>query len=142
MHESRSTPPLIDRYSLASLLIYFGLSLFFFGRSLAGHFSNAHLGTGPDPSVMIWMLVWWSHSLGHRLNVFVTHAIWAPSGFNLAWATCIPLAAWIALPLTRTFGPVVSYNLLCLLAPALASWTAFILCRYLTNSYWPSLIGG
>ena len=142
MHESRSTPSPIDRYSLASLLIYFALSLFFFGRSLAGHLSNAHLGTGPDPSVMIWMLVWWSHAIAHRLNVFMTHAIWAPSGFNLAWATCIPLAAWIALPLTRTFGPVVSYNLLCLLAPALASWTAFILCRYLTNSYWPALLGG
>jgi hypothetical protein len=142
MHETRSTPPLIDRYSLANLLIYFALSLLFFGRSLAGHLSNAHLGTGPDPSVMIWMLVWWSHAIARRLNVFMTHAIWAPSGFNLAWATCIPLAAWVSLPLTRIFGPVVSYNLLCLLAPALASWTAFILCRYLTKSYWPALLGG
>ena len=128
--------------SLASLLIYLALSVLFFGRSLAGHLSNFHVGTGTDPSVMMWMLAWWSHAIGRRLNVFVTHAIWAPSGFNLAWATCIPLAAWISIPLTRIFGPVVSYNLLCLIAPALASWTAFILCRYVTKSFWPSLLGG
>ena len=128
--------------SLASLLIYLALSVLFFGRSLAGHLSNFHVGTGTDPSVMMWMLAWWSHAIGRRLNVFVTHAIWAPSGFNLAWATCIPLAAWVSIPLTRIFGPVVSYNLLCLIAPALASWTAFILCRYVTKSFWPSLLGG
>ena len=144
MHELPSTQSPIDRYGLASfasLLIYLALSLSFFGRSLAGRLSTYHIGTGTDPSVMMWMLVWWSHAIA-RANAFMTHAIWAPSGFNLAWSTCIPLAAWVATPITRTFGPVVSYNLLCLVAPAMASWTAFIMCRYLTRSYWPSLLGG
>ena len=26
--------------------------------------------------------------------------------------------------------------------PALAAWTAFLLCRYLTRSLWPSIVGG
>lgn len=129
-----------DRYGLASLLIYLALSVLFFGRSLAP--SNGQIGSGPDPSLFVWVLAWWSHAIAGRLNVFMTDAIWAPSGINLAWTTCIPLAAWIALPLTRTLGPVVSYNLLCLLAPAVASWTAFILCRYMTRTYWPSFLGG
>ena len=129
-----------DRYGIASVLIYLALSVLFFGRSLVP--SSSRIGTGADPTFFMWMLVWWSHAIADRLNVFMTGAIWAPSGVNLAWTTCVPLAAWIALPLTHTFGPVVSYNLLCLLAPALASWTAFILCRYVTRTYWPSFLGG
>ena len=45
-------------------------------------------------------------------------------------------------PVTRLLGPVVAYNLWCLLAPATAGWTAFILCRYITRSFWPALLGG
>ena len=145
MHKSVSTQSPTNRYwlaSFASFLIYFALSVLYFGRSLAGRFSTYHIGTGTDPSLFMCMLSWWSHAIAGHLNVFMTDAIWVPSGVNLAWTTCIPLAAWFALPLSHTFGPVVSYNLLCLLAPALASWTAFILCRYVTRTYWPSFLGG
>ena len=45
-------------------------------------------------------------------------------------------------PITRIWGPVVAWNILCLIAPALAAWCAFILCRHLTDSFLPSLIGG
>ncbi len=131
-----------DRYGVAALALYLSLSALFFGRGLAGHFYSVYIGSGPDPSLFMWFLVWWSHALSHRLNPFITHALWAPGNFNLAWTTCIPLAGVIAIPLTRTLGPLVSYNLLCLLAPALASWSAFILCRYITKTYWPSLLGG
>ena len=29
-----------------------------------------------------------------------------------------------------------------ILLPALAAWTAFLLCRHLTGSFWPSFAGG
>jgi hypothetical protein len=68
--------------------------------------------------------------------------LFAPLGASLAWATIVPLAAVAALPITWALGPVVAYNLLCLLAPALAGWSAFVLCRWITHSYWPSIAGG
>jgi hypothetical protein len=40
------------------------------------------------------------------------------------------------------WGPVFAYNAACLLAVALAGWCAFILCRYVTSAYWPSIFGG
>ena len=47
-----------------------------------------------------------------------------------------------ALPITWSLGPVAAYNVLCLLAPAIAGWSAFVLCRWITHSYWPSIAGG
>jgi len=90
----------------------------------------------------MWFLAWWPYAIAHRVNPFVTHAIYAPGGKNLAWSTTIPLASVITAPITATFGPVVAYNILSIGAPALAAWTAFLLCRYISCSYWPALLGG
>jgi hypothetical protein len=54
----------------------------------------------------------------------------------------MPLAAWTVYPVTRVFGPIVSYNLVCLLSPALAGWSAFILCRHVAGRWRPALFGG
>ena len=137
---SREAP--FDLRSLSAFTVYLALSLVFFGRALLGHFSAYHIGAGPDPGWAIWCLVWWPHAVVNGLNLFVTHAIWAPSGFNLTWQTSIPLASAVASPLTATLGPVAAFNILCLLSPPLDAWCAFILCRYLSRSYWASLLGG
>ena len=50
--------------------------------------------------------------------------------------------ALLATPLTLAAGPVVSFNLLAALAPPLAAWAAFILCRRLTGKFWAGLAGG
>ena len=70
------------------------------------------------------------------------HAIYAPDGINLAWATTVPGLALPFAPVTILFGPVVAYNLAALLMPALGAWTAYLLCRYLTGSLWASVVGG
>jgi len=54
----------------------------------------------------------------------------------------MPLAAGTVYPVTRVFGPIVSYNLVCLFSPALAGWSAFILCRHVAGRQWPALFGG
>jgi hypothetical protein len=45
-------------------------------------------------------------------------------------------------PLTCLTNPVVSFNVLSLLAPGLSAWTAFLLARYLTRDTFASFIGG
>ena len=91
---------------------------------------------------MMWFLVWWPHAVINGINPFLSSAIFAPTGFNLAWQTSIPLASVIASPLTATLGPVAAFNILCLLSLPLDAWCAFILCRYVTRSYLSSLLGG
>jgi hypothetical protein len=65
-----------------------------------------------------------------------------PAGVNLAWVASIPAVAIAFAPLTLLAGPVVSYNTAMLLMPALAAWSAFLLCRAVTARIWPSLAGG
>jgi hypothetical protein len=152
--DSPATPPwagmasvpqaerVFDRFGCVALVFYAAISVFVFARSLLSDFANSYVGQGPDPSAFMWLLVWWPHAISHRLNPFLTHAIFAPAGLNLAWRTTIPLASLLVSPITAAFGPVVAYNILSLASPPLAAWTAFILCRHIAHSYWPALLGG
>ncbi len=131
-----------DPLGLIAFAIYAALALIIFGRGLALAPARSFVGLTADPSVYMWFLVWWPHAIVNGLNPFVTDVLWAPGGFNLTWTTGIPLAGLIAAPITARCGPIVAYNLLCLLCPALAAWTAFLLCRRITARCWPSLAGG
>ena len=142
MAEKSASSRAFDRQALGAFTLYVVVSFFFFGRGLVGNFSTWYLGRGPDPPQSIWFLAWWAYAIAHRVNPFLTKLVYVPAGANLAWSTAAPLAAWIALPIIWSFGPVVAYNILCLLGPALAGWAAFVLCRWITRSYWPSLAGG
>jgi hypothetical protein len=63
-------------------------------------------------------------------------------GINLSWATTVPALSLAASPITLTLGPVIAYNVLAILAPSLAAWTAYVLCRHVTKDHWASLMGG
>jgi len=126
---------------LAGLAFCF-LSVELFGRTVIFSPSSTYIGHGPDPSQYMWALVWWPHALARRLNPFMVSAVWAPLDYNLAWFTSIPGPSLIVWPVTRLLGPVVAYNLWCMVAPATAAWGGFILCRYVARSFWSALLGG
>jgi hypothetical protein len=131
-----------DLPGLAALAFYFALAALFFARGLGGRLSTTYIGKGVDPPQLMWLMAWWPHALAHGVNPLFTDTIWAPHGLNLAWATSVPLASLLAAVPVAIAGPIPTYNLLCLLALALAAWTAFVLCRYLTCAYFASLAGG
>ncbi len=127
---------------IRAFVLYAAVAFCFFGlRLLIDHGSN-YVGTGADPQIFIWSFGWWPHAILHGQNPFATTAIWAPDGVNLAWTTTVPGLALLFSPLTLIAGPVISYNVAAVLMPALAAWTAFLLCRHLTGRVWPSLVGG
>lgn len=132
----------LDGPGLAAFAIYLGLAFVFFARGLVGRFSSSYIGQGVDPQMLMWLMAWWPHAILHGLNPLYTGAVWAPHGVNLAWTTCMPLLSLALAPLTLATGPIFAYNVGCLLAVALAGWSAFILCRYVSGSYWASLVGG
>jgi hypothetical protein len=132
----------VTRERFVALALYLTLAAFLFARPSASQFARSYLGWGTDQCFFIWCLVWWPYAFVHHLNPFVAKTVFAPSGLNLTWTTPVPLISWLAVPLTSALGPVAVYNLLCVICPALNAWTAFLLCRYLTRDFWPSLIGG
>ncbi len=95
-----------------------------------------------DAATFMWALDWWPHALVHGLNPFVTHYAWAPTGFDVARSTTIPTAAFVMAPITALFGPIVSYNVLSILSPALSAFTAYLLCRRIAGRELPAIVGG
>jgi hypothetical protein len=128
--------------SAAALAAYCGVSFAFFGAWVVAHPAGRTIGRSPEANDFVWSFAWWPHALWHGENPIVTHAIWAPSGLDLAWAITSPGLALALTPVTLAAGPVVSYNVAAVLIPALGAWTAFLLCRYVTQAFWPSLAGG
>jgi hypothetical protein len=127
----------------AALVVYGSLSVIFFGVDIVAHPAGEFVGRGGDPQkIFIWSLAWWPYALSHHLNPFIARTIWPPAGYNLTWATTVPGPSVIAYPVTRRYGPIVSYNILMLLSPVLAALSSFILCRHLCRRFWPALTGG
>jgi hypothetical protein len=118
------------------------VSVLYFGIPVLAHPGRDLVGTGTDPDLFVWALGWWPHAIVHGENPIVTHAVWAPVGVNLAWVTAVPALALTLAPLTLLAGPVVTFNVLAVLLPAFAAFTAYLLCRHLTGRFWPSLAGG
>ena len=132
----------LDRVGLSALAVYAVASVLFFGRGVLGQLSTAQIGKGQDPQLVMWFLAWWPHAIANHLNPFFPRVLFAPQGFNIGWTTCVPLMSILAAPITFSFGPTVTYNVLCMLLPALAAWAVFLLCREVTGAWWPSLVGG
>ncbi|MGI9117033.1 MAG: hypothetical protein ACR2JV_05295 [Gaiellales bacterium] len=125
------------------LLGYAVASAFLIGRFWLRAPHDAVVGSfGADQGFFAWSLVHWLEALTGSQAPFLTDRIDAPMGFNLAWATTIPGPAILLAPLTALTGPLVPYNLLAIAAPALAAWTAYLLCRHLTRDPVAAIVGG
>jgi hypothetical protein len=134
--------PLRATWRVAVPAAYFLISFLYFGLRLLPHPGRDYIGSGLDPEIFIWSFAWWPHAILHGENPFVSHAIWAPDGVNLAWMTSIPGLALLFFPFTLVFGPVLAFNVASISLPALAAWTAYLLCRRVTGSSWAALVGG
>jgi hypothetical protein len=111
---------------------------------LAGGLANFSIGTGEsnDPQIFIWGLAWYPYALRHGLDPLYTTLVFAPSGYNLAWSTTLPAPALALWPVTARFGPLVAFNLMSVLIPLLSAYTAFALCRHVSQSPPASIAGG
>ena len=97
---------------------------------------------GSEASVFIWSLEWWARAVTHASNPLLTHAVWAPTGMNLAWVTTVPGPAILVAPLTRAAGATVSFNTLVLLTPPLTAWTTYLLAHRVTRRALPAIAAG
>jgi hypothetical protein len=130
------------RAALAAAATYVLASFLYFGLRPLIEPGGQYVGVFDDPQIPIWSFAWWLRAIEHAQNPFVTHAIWAPSGLDLAWVNTVPAVSALFAPLTAAVGPVAAYDVAAVLLPALSAFTAFLLCHYLTGRFWPSVLGG
>jgi hypothetical protein len=122
-------------YAAASLLLY-GRGLVMDPGRVAGSYGGA------DQSFGVWSLVHWSRVLVAGDAAFLTHAIYAPQGFDLGWASTMPGPSLLLAPITLTAGPTVAYDVIALAAPALTGLATYALCRRLSGSTAGALVAG
>lgn len=114
-----------------------------FGRAVVLAPATTVVGdAGADKTIPMWSFVWWAHALGQGHDPFSANVVWAPKGIDLAWVNAVPGPSVVAYPLTALIGPVATYNVVVLAAPALSAWTAYLLARWITRAFWPSLAAG
>jgi len=130
------------RTNVLVLTGYIAISYAYFGAPLGSHPGRDLVGYGRDLQLFVWDLAWWPHAILTWQNPFVSHAIYAPTGIDLAWVTSIPGLAIAFAPVTLLFGPDVAFNVAEIAMPALAAFTAYLLCRHLTRSLRASVAGG
>ena len=129
--------------ALWPLGLYALLSLGMFALPVAAHPLHTIIAADEiDSSQFMWFYGWWPHALLHGWNPLITHEVFVPEGFNLAWATSVPLPSVVMAPVTLAFGPVLTWNLIQVAMPALNAWTGYLLCRHVTGRTAPALVGG
>src|SRR5580765_2370414 len=92
------------RASLAALAGYLAVSFLYLGLAVAAHPGRDIVGAGTDAEIFVWSFAWWPHAIAHGIDPFVTRAIWAPEGINLAWTTSVPALALAFAPVTWLAG--------------------------------------
>ncbi len=126
--------------SLAVLGAFIGLSCLLFLPMFRPGLRAIQGGTG-DPGLFLFWLRWAPFSVAHGLNPLFTHYIDAPRGADAMWNTSMLPLGWLLAPVTLLWGAVVSFDLACVLGPALTAWTASIWLRRHTGPL-PALVGG
>ncbi len=78
-----------------------------------------------DVASYVWSLWWLAHQVVHLGNPWFTGYMAAPVGIQLGFDTLLPLPGLIMTPITLLFGPVVSFALLTIVAPALLCYAMY-----------------
>jgi hypothetical protein len=96
-----------------------------------------------DPSQELWFLTWTRWALIHGHSPFLSNAIYAgQGGANMMTNTSWMLPAVLLAPVTWLFGPIASFNVLAVLAPALSGWCCFAAARVVTSFLPAQVLGG
>jgi hypothetical protein len=130
------------RDGLLVFLVLLAFTVLLFALPVVPRLGNSCVGACVrDFRLYVWSMDWLSYAVSHGVDPFRTAFLWAPSGTSLTWVTTLPVPALAMLPVTFTLGPVAAANVLLVLAPPLAGWAMFLVCREITHRPLPAFFG-
>jgi hypothetical protein len=115
-------------YSAAVVASYLLLGLVAYWPAIP-NISDRYYGQTSDYVLSAWFIGWIPHAISHGQNPFFTNGMFVPAGVNLAQNTASPLLGLIGAPLTELFDPLVSTNVLMVLAMPVSAAAAFVVLR-------------
>ena len=145
--DGRSLNGLLDRLragraQVLILLAFLGLAVLLLGSTWTSPTTRT-LGAGTgDPGVFAWFLRWTPFAIGRQISPLFSDYLNHPDGINLMWNTWVPLPGLLLSPLTLTFGPVLTLNVLLTLAYGLSAWSAYMAIRRYVPNHGAAAVGG
>ncbi len=112
-----------------------------------GHFSSlgpSHMAGNAemDSIVQVWWLAWTAYALPHGHNLFLAPWLNSPFGQNFGVNGSMVALGVLFMPITKLFGPVVTWNIALRLALALSAISMCLVLRRWTR-WWPAaFVGG
>ena len=86
-------------------------------------------GSNADFTQSVWFIGWVPHAMNHWVNPFFSDAMYVPTGVNLAQNTASPFLGFLTYPISLLASPLVSANLLMVLAMPVSATAAFLVLR-------------
>jgi hypothetical protein len=124
------------------LVAFLGLSLWLFAPAWSSPTGTTLAGGNGDPAIFIWFLRWIPFALEHGHDLLVAHHLNYPDGVNLMWNTSLVLPGLLLAPLTLRFGPVLTFNVVLVLAYGLSAWCAYLAIRRFVPGHLAAAVGG
>lgn len=97
------------------------------------YLADGKLPATSDVSGFVWNIWWTGHQLVHFSNPFFTSHMAAPVGTHLAFSTLMPLAGWLAAPVTVLYGPSAAFTLITIVTPGLLCYAMYRAARLWLN---------
>jgi hypothetical protein len=130
------------RMPLFVLLVFLTLAALLLGPVWTSPTSRTLGGGVGDPGDFMWFLRWTPFAVERHLSPFFTDYLNHPYGVNLMWNTWIPLPGLLLAPVTLAWGPVLTVNILLVLAFGLSSWSAYLAIRRYVPGHGAAVVGG
>ena len=124
------------------LLLFLALGVWMFAPAWKSPTTVTLEGGDGDPAIFMWFLRWAPYAVAHGHELLVTHHLNYPDGVNLMWNTSLPLPGLLLGPVTTTWGPVLTFNLLLVLSYGLSAWCAYLAIRRFVPGHLAAAVGG
>jgi hypothetical protein len=130
-----SPPPLL-------LLAFLGLAMLRYAPAWSSPTTTTAEGADGDAAIIIWFLRWIPFAVDHGRQLLFSDHLNLPGGVNLMWNASLPLLGFVLSPLTSRWGPVLTFNVVLVLANGLSAWAAYLAIRRYVAGHLPAVVGG
>jgi hypothetical protein len=124
------------------LIAFLGLSFWLFAPAWSSPTGTTLAGGNGDQAILIWFLRWTPFAPAHGHDLLVAHHLNYPDGGNLMWNASLVLPGLLLAPLTLRFGPVLTLNVVLVLALGLSAWCAYLAIRRFVPGHLAAAAGG
>jgi hypothetical protein len=124
------------------LLAFLGLAVLLYAPAWSSPATTAVGGGRGDSAIIIWFLRWIPYAVDQGRDLLFSDHLNAPGGVNLMWNASMPLLGFMLMPLTSRWGPVLTFNVVLVLAVGLSAWAAYLAIRRHVPGHLAAAAGG